>query len=142
MPFSNESFNVVMCGLATHHMNVPRMLSEIRRVLKSGGRISLADAGGSSLWRLSVIKFIIRMAAFLYFLAVENISRAWAEAAGRKRAMTEKNFALLYEMEAIALLHKVFVAQAALEWILADPVITSPIIRATSVEQPNEVSAL
>lgn len=80
MPFSNESFNVVMCGLATHHMNVPRMLSEIRRVLKSGGRISLADAGGSSLWRLSVIKFIIRVAAFLYFLAVENISRAWAEA--------------------------------------------------------------
>lgn len=81
MPFSNESFNVVMCGLATHHMNVPRMLSEVRRVLKSGGRISLADAGGSSLWRLSVIKFIIRVAAFLYFLAVENISRAWAEAA-------------------------------------------------------------
>jgi ubiquinone/menaquinone biosynthesis C-methylase UbiE len=81
MPFSSESFNVVMCGLATHHMNVPRMLSEIKRVLKSGGRISLADAGGSPLWHLSVIKMIIRVAAFLYFLAVENISRAWAETA-------------------------------------------------------------
>lgn len=81
MPFSKESFNVVMCGLATHHMNVPRMLSEIKRVLKSGGRISIADAGGSRLWHLSVIKVLIRAAAFLYFLAVENISRAWAEAA-------------------------------------------------------------
>lgn len=81
MPFRKESFNVVMCGLATHHMNVPLMLSEIKRVLRNGGRISLADAGGSRLWHLSVIRVLIRTAAFLYFLAVENISRAWAEAA-------------------------------------------------------------
>jgi ubiquinone/menaquinone biosynthesis C-methylase UbiE len=81
MPFSQESFTVVMCGLATHHMNVPIMLSEINRVLKSGGRLSIADAGGSRLWHLSVVRGIIRVAAFLYFLAVENISRAWAEAA-------------------------------------------------------------
>ncbi len=59
-------------------------------------------------------------------------------AEGRKRAMTEKNFALLYEMEAIALRHKISIAQVALAWMLADPVITSPIIGATSVEQLNE----
>ena len=81
LPFFTESFNVVMCGLATHHMNVPRMLSEIKRVLKGGGRISLADAGGSRLWRLFGIRIAIRVAAFLYFLAIENKSRAWAEAA-------------------------------------------------------------
>jgi ubiquinone/menaquinone biosynthesis C-methylase UbiE len=81
MPFKKESFNVVICGLATHHMNVLLMLSEIKRVLKNGGRISIADAGGTRLWHLSVIKGLIKVAAFLYFLAVENISRAWAEAA-------------------------------------------------------------
>jgi len=59
-------------------------------------------------------------------------------AEGRKRAMTDKNFALLFELEAIANRRKVSIAQAALAWILADPVITSPIIGATSVEQLNE----
>ncbi len=59
-------------------------------------------------------------------------------AEGRKRAMTDKNFALLFEMEAIAMRRKVSIAQIALAWILADPVITSPIIGATSAEQLNE----
>ncbi len=59
-------------------------------------------------------------------------------AEGRKRAMTEKNFELLYEMEAIALHRKASLSQIALAWILADPVITSPIIGATSIEQLNE----
>jgi ubiquinone/menaquinone biosynthesis C-methylase UbiE len=92
MPFRKESFNLVMCGLATHHMNVLLMLSEIKRVLKSRGRISIADAGGSRLWHLSVIKVLIRAAAFLYFLAVENISRAWAEAAAVSNIRTAEDW--------------------------------------------------
>ena len=59
-------------------------------------------------------------------------------AEGRKRSMTEKNFGLLFELEAMASRRKVSIAQIALAWILADPVITSPIIGATSVEQLNE----
>ena len=59
-------------------------------------------------------------------------------AEGRKRAMTEKNFSLLFEMEALAKRRKVSIAQIALAWILADPVVTSPIIGATSIEQLNE----
>ena len=59
-------------------------------------------------------------------------------AKGRKRAMTEKNFALIEEMEIIALRHQASIAQVALAWMLADPVITSPIIGATSIEQLNE----
>lgn len=59
-------------------------------------------------------------------------------AEGRKRAMTDKNFALIDEMEVIALRHKATVAQIALAWMLADPVITSPIIGATSIEQLND----
>ncbi len=59
-------------------------------------------------------------------------------AEGRKRAMTEKNFALLENMDEIAAAHNATVAQIALAWMLADPVITSPIIGATSIEQLND----
>jgi len=59
-------------------------------------------------------------------------------AEGRKRAMTDKNFLLIAEMEVIALRHNATISQVALAWMLADSVITSPIIGATSVEQLNE----
>ncbi len=59
-------------------------------------------------------------------------------AEGRKRAMTEKNFALLDEMEKIGLEHNATIAQIALAWLLVDPVVTSPIIGATSVAQLKE----
>ena len=59
-------------------------------------------------------------------------------AQGRKRAMTDKNFGLIDEMDVIALRHKASIAQVALAWMLADPVITSPIIGATSIEQLND----
>ncbi len=57
---------------------------------------------------------------------------------GRKRAMTDENFALIDEMEVIALRHKATISQVALSWMLADPVVTSPIIGATSIQQLNE----
>jgi aryl-alcohol dehydrogenase-like predicted oxidoreductase len=59
-------------------------------------------------------------------------------AEGRKSAMTDKNLALIDEMEVIALCHIATISQVALAWMLADPVITSPIIGATSIEQLNE----
>jgi len=59
-------------------------------------------------------------------------------AEGRKSAMTDKNLALIDEMEVIALCHSATISQVALAWMLVDPVITSPIIGATSIEQLNE----
>ncbi|CAG1015297.1 NDP-hexose C3-ketoreductase / dTDP-4-oxo-2-deoxy-alpha-D-pentos-2-ene 2,3-reductase [Anaerolineales bacterium] len=59
-------------------------------------------------------------------------------AEGRKRDMTEKNLALIDEMEVMALRYKATISQIALAWLLADPVITSPIIGATSIEQLKE----
>ncbi len=59
-------------------------------------------------------------------------------AEGRKRDMTEKNLALIADMEIVARRHNATVSQIALAWMLADPVITSPIIGATSIEQLNE----
>ena len=59
-------------------------------------------------------------------------------AEGRKKSMTDKNLALIDEMEVIALRHKAAISQAALAWMLANPVITSPIIGATSIGQLKE----
>ncbi len=81
MPFNRNSFDIVICGLAAHHMGVRQLLSEINRVLKTGGRLTIADVGGSPLWRFPGIKALLRIATFLYFLATENITRAWTESA-------------------------------------------------------------
>ncbi|MBI5352044.1 MAG: aldo/keto reductase [Chloroflexi bacterium] len=59
-------------------------------------------------------------------------------AEGRKRDMTDKNLALIDEMEVIALRHQATISQVALAWMLADVVVTSPIIGATSIAQLNE----
>ena len=80
IPYANASFELVTCALATHHMNVKLLLSEARRILSAGGMLSIADVGGSSLWEAPIVKFFLRIAAFVYFLFKENINRAWAEA--------------------------------------------------------------
>ena len=59
-------------------------------------------------------------------------------AEGRKHDMTDKNLALIDEMEVIALRHQATISQVALAWMLSDSVITSPIIGATSIAQLNE----
>jgi ubiquinone/menaquinone biosynthesis C-methylase UbiE len=51
MPFSADSFDVVMCGLGTHHMDVPRLMSEIKRVLRNQGHLVMADVGAPAHWR-------------------------------------------------------------------------------------------
>jgi aryl-alcohol dehydrogenase-like predicted oxidoreductase len=56
-------------------------------------------------------------------------------AAGRRKYMTEKNFAVLDKLDEIAASHRTTVTQISLAWLLADPVITSPIISATSLSQ-------
>ena len=55
-----------------------------------------------------------------------------------QHALTDKNFALLDKMDEIAAAHNATLSQVALAWMLADEVITSPIIGATSLEQLEE----
>jgi aryl-alcohol dehydrogenase-like predicted oxidoreductase len=57
---------------------------------------------------------------------------------GRRKYMTERNFVVLDKLDEIAALHQATVTQVALAWLLANPVITSPIIGATSLEQLEE----
>ncbi len=79
IPFSEQTFDVVVMGLASHHMNIPLMLSEMKRVTKPGGLLSVIDVGTSPLWELPVVRFLMRVGAFFYFAIKENLTRAWAE---------------------------------------------------------------
>jgi demethylmenaquinone methyltransferase/2-methoxy-6-polyprenyl-1,4-benzoquinol methylase len=79
IPYAAESFDLVTCALATHHMSVHLLLSETHRILCRGGMLSIADVGGSNLWKFGIVKFFLRIAAFVYFLFKEGFNRAWAE---------------------------------------------------------------
>ena len=52
--------------------------------------------------------------------------------------MTEKNFAVLDVLDEIATAHQASVTQVSLAWVLTDPVMTSLIIGATSLDQLEE----
>ncbi len=56
-------------------------------------------------------------------------------ARGLQHAMTEKNFDLIALMDSIGKAHNASVSQVALAWMLADPVITSPIIGPNKMAQ-------
>jgi ubiquinone/menaquinone biosynthesis C-methylase UbiE len=79
LPFAAGIYDTVICCLATHHMDVNLLLENIFHVLKPGGLVLLADAGGSSAWKNAIVKGSVKIAAFFYFLIQENISRARAE---------------------------------------------------------------
>jgi len=92
LPYDNDSFDVVMSGLASHHMEIPLMLSEMRRVLKSDGALSIIDVGTSPFWELPIVKGISRVVAFIYFLFKENPTRAWAEALAMSNLRTPEGW--------------------------------------------------
>ncbi len=92
LPYSDGSFDVVVSGLASHHMNIPTMLSEMRRVLKPDGALSIIDVGTSPFWDLPIIKGIARVVAFVYFLFKENPVRAWAEALAMSNLRTPEGW--------------------------------------------------
>ncbi|MBC8335835.1 MAG: class I SAM-dependent methyltransferase [Anaerolineales bacterium] len=80
MPYANASFTIAVCGLATHHMSVEILLSETCRILRRGGKLTIADAGGMLYWKIPGIKLLLKIAAFIYFSITDDPSRAWSEA--------------------------------------------------------------
>ena len=79
LPYADKSFDLIVSGLASHHMDIPVMLLEMKRVLKPGGLLSIIDVGTSPIWETKVFQWIARIVAFLIFIVRENPTRAWAE---------------------------------------------------------------
>jgi len=65
MPLAAGVFDAVICGLGTHHMHVPQLLSEVKRVLRPGGRVIMADMGASpflrSFWGTALLKIVLTL---------------------------------------------------------------------------------
>ncbi len=79
MPFQEHTFDIAICCLATHHMNVDLLLKNIYSLLKPGAKFHIADVGGSKRWKVGIIRTLIKAIAFIYFIFAENLSRAKAE---------------------------------------------------------------
>ncbi len=79
IPFESGSFDVITCGLASHHIEVNGLLCEIKRVLKKGGAVTIADVSVRPFVRWPIIKPFLEAATFLYFLS-KGSDRALAEA--------------------------------------------------------------
>jgi ubiquinone/menaquinone biosynthesis C-methylase UbiE len=95
MAYAKSTFTQVICGLATHHMDVEKLLLECLRVLQSGGKLTLADVGGSGLWKVPGLNFLLRVVVFAYFLLYENKSRAWAEARAVSNVLSKAEWNLI-----------------------------------------------
>lgn len=65
----------------------------------------------------------------------ENTTPDSVRARELQHACAEKNFALLDQMDEIAKAHNASISQVALAWMLADPLISSPIIGPNKMEQ-------
>ena len=92
MPYPKKSFDLIFCGLATHHMNVNILLKESYRVLHGGGQLSFADVGSTKLWQFPGVKWILRLLAFCYYVFVEGTNRAWAEASAVSNVRTAEEW--------------------------------------------------
>jgi ubiquinone/menaquinone biosynthesis C-methylase UbiE len=79
MPLAAHSFDSVICCLGTHHMDVEQLLSEVKRVMRRGGDLIMADVGAPAFWRSSWGRIVIPiiLAGFRLFW---RSARAQAEA--------------------------------------------------------------
>jgi len=89
-------------------------------------------------YNIGVIPYSPLAGGFLTGKYRRNLVPNTARATGAKRYFTERNWALLDLMEKLAKGKGVGISQVALAWLLADPLITSPIIGANSPEQLKE----
>jgi ubiquinone/menaquinone biosynthesis C-methylase UbiE len=81
MPLASQSFDVVTCGLGMHHMDVPRALGQVHRVLADTGRLVLVTVGARRHWQAPGVRALMHGITFLYFKAQGQTARAQAEAA-------------------------------------------------------------
>ncbi len=78
MPFGERVFDVVTCGLGTHHMDVNQLVREMGRVLKPDGWLLVADVVASPFMR-SVFGAIWMRTILVLFGMTHSRSRYRAE---------------------------------------------------------------
>jgi aryl-alcohol dehydrogenase-like predicted oxidoreductase len=86
-------------------------------------------------YEIGVIPYSPLGGGFLTGKYRRNLTPNSARAAGAKRYFNERNWTLLDLMDSLAKRKGASISQIALAWLMADPLITSPIIGANSLEQ-------
>ncbi|MDH3944851.1 MAG: methyltransferase domain-containing protein [Anaerolineae bacterium] len=92
MPYKGHVFSVVLCALASHHMDVEMLLTEIARVIKPGGRLTIADVAAAPVWRFPPVRWFLRAAAFVYFVYKEGWTRALIESSAVENVLTSSEW--------------------------------------------------
>lgn len=72
IPLSGGSFDIVICGLGAHHMDVYQMLLEMKRVLKPGGKLIMINASAPALWRSFWGVALLKILLFFYGLTHQS----------------------------------------------------------------------
>ncbi len=86
-------------------------------------------------YQIGVIPYSPLAGGFLTGKYRRNVVAQSARAGSVKRYFTEQNWALLEKLDEMAKQKNASVSQVALAWLLADPLIASPIIGANSIDQ-------
>lgn len=86
-------------------------------------------------YHIGVIPYSPLAGGFLTGKYRRNLLPNSARAGGAKRYFNERNWTLLDQMDGLAKEKGASISQIALAWLLAEPLITSPIIGANSIEQ-------
>jgi SAM-dependent methyltransferase len=94
MPLVDASFDVVLCALGTHHMNVPVLISELHRVVRPNGRIVLADVCANDFWRSLAGAALLRVLMIGYGLSLRSV-RAQAEIEAFENVRTPDEWRIL-----------------------------------------------
>ena len=90
LPFLNRVFDGVLCALGTHHMDVPLLLAEAHRVLKTGGKFLMTDVGATPFWRSILGRLVLAILLLQYRLTNRNVrAQAEAEAFANVRTASE-----------------------------------------------------
>jgi len=122
--WSSDKNNLAMFGTLQPHYNLVRR-DEFEREL----------AVVCQTYQIGVIPYSPLAGGFLTGKYRRNVVAHSARAGSVKKYFTEQNWLLLEKLDEMAKQRNASVSQVALAWLLADPLISSPIIGANSIEQ-------
>jgi len=95
IPLADASCDATLCALGVHHIGVPGLAAEMRRVLRPGGRIVLADVCANAFWRSLAGALLLRILVIGYGLALRSArARAEIDAFNHVRTPDEWRFLL------------------------------------------------
>ena len=122
--WSSDKNNLAMFGTLQPHYNLVHR-DEFEREL----------AAVCQTYQIGVIPYSPLAGGFLTGKYRRNVVAHSARAGSVRKYFTEQNWILLEKLDEMAKQRNASVSQVALAWLLADPLISSPIIGANSLEQ-------